>query len=75
MEGGKKRMQIHYDTKTDLLHIQLEEQKQEVVSKRHSDDVILEMGVGNRILGIQIADASKHLNLENVLPVKYNVSP
>ncbi|HEV8342385.1 MAG TPA: DUF2283 domain-containing protein [Candidatus Binatia bacterium] len=67
-------MQINYDTKTDLLYIQLDEQKQEVVSKRHSDGVVLEIGVGNRILGIQISNASKHLNLESILPVKYNVS-
>jgi uncharacterized protein YuzE len=68
-------MQIQYDTKTDLLYIRLDEQSQEVLHRRRSEGVILDFGVGNRIIGIEIAAASKHLNLESLLPVKYHVSP
>lgn len=67
-------MQILYNAKTDLLYIRLDERKQEVVNRRPSDDVILDIGEGNRIVGIEILDASKHLNLEGLLPVKYQVS-
>lgn len=68
-------MQILYNAKTDLLYIRLDERKQEVVNRRPSDDVVLDIGEGNRIVGIEILDASKHLNLKGLLPVKYQVSP
>jgi len=32
---------------------------------------VLDLGEDNRIVGIEILDASKHLNLERLLPVKY----
>ena len=38
-------------------------------------DIVLEIGADNRIVGIKILDASKHLNLADLLPVKYQVSP
>ena len=68
-------MQILYNAKTDLLYIRLDERKQEVVNRRPSEDIVLDIGEGNRIVGIEIIDASKHLNLESLLPVKYQVSP
>ncbi|MGH7792897.1 MAG: DUF2283 domain-containing protein [Thermodesulfobacteriota bacterium] len=48
-------------------------EKQRVVNKRVSDDVVLDIGEDERIVGIEILDASKHLNLEKLLPVKYEV--
>ena len=68
-------MQILYDAKTDLLYIRLDERKQAMVNRRPSEDIVLDIGEGNRIVGIEILDASKHLNLESLLPVKYQVSP
>lgn len=68
-------MQILYNAKTDLLYIRLDERKQDVVNRRPSEDIVLDIGEGNRIVGIEILDASKHLNLESLLPVKYRVSP
>ena len=68
-------MQILYNTRTDLLYIRLDEDKQEIVNRRPSEDIVLDIGKGNRIVGIEIMDASKHLNLESLLPVKYQVSP
>jgi uncharacterized protein YuzE len=35
----------------------------------------LDLGEDDRIVGIEILDASKHLNLERLLPVKYGTSP
>ncbi|HHT9133138.1 MAG TPA: DUF2283 domain-containing protein [Candidatus Tripitaka californicus] len=66
-------MQILYNDKTDLLYIRLDERKQQVINKRVTEDVVLDVGEGDRIIGIEILDASKHLNLEQLLPVKYNV--
>ena len=67
-------MQILYNAKTDLLYLRLDDRKQQLVNKRVSDDVVLDIGEDDRIVGIEILDASKHLNLERLLPVKYEVS-
>lgn len=74
MENGREKMQILYNAKKDLLYLRLDDRKQQVVNKRVSDDVVLDIGEDDRIVGIEILDASKHLNLERLLPVKYEVS-
>jgi uncharacterized protein YuzE len=67
-------MQIVYNDKTDLLYLRLDDRKQQVINKRLSDDIVVDMGDDDQIVGIEIMDASKHLNLEKLLPVKYEVS-
>ena len=66
-------MNILYNDKTDLLYIRLDDKKQEVRNRRVSNDIVLDIGKNNRIIGIEILDASKHVNLENLFPVKYKV--
>lgn len=68
-------MEILYNDKSDLLYIRLDDRKQVVVNRRLSEDIVLDVGDGDKIVGIEILDASKHLNLERLLPVKYKVSP
>jgi len=68
-------MQILYDTKTDLLYLRLDDRKQPVINKRLSEDIVLDIGEGDRIVGIEILDASRHLSLEKLLPVVYETSP
>ena len=69
-------MRILYNAKTDLLYMRLDDQKQQVVNRRPSENIVLDMGEGDRIVGIEILDASKHVNLENLLSVEYEaVSP
>jgi uncharacterized protein YuzE len=67
-------MQILYNAKTDLLYLRLDDRKQQVINKRLSEGIVLDLGEDSRIVGIEILDASKHLNLESLLPVKYEVS-
>ncbi len=67
-------MQILYNAKTDLLYIRLDDQKQQVLNKRVSEDIVVDLGENDKIVGIEILDASRHLNLQNLLPVKYEVS-
>lgn len=67
-------MQILYDAKTDLLYLRLDERKQQVINKRLAEDIVLDIGKDDRIVGIEILDASRHLHLESILPVKYEVS-
>lgn len=64
-------MNILYDDKKDLLYLRLDDRKQEVINKRVSEDVVLDIGEGDRIIGIEFLGASKHLNLERLLPVGY----
>jgi uncharacterized protein YuzE len=68
-------MQILYDVKADLLYLRLDDRKQQVINRRLSEDIVLDLVEDNRIVGIEILDASKHLNLERLLPVEYEVSP
>ncbi len=64
-------MNIMYNNKTDLLYLRLDDRKQPVVNKRVTDDVVLDIGENNIIIGVEIMDASKRVNLEHLLPVKY----
>ena len=68
-------MEILYNSKTDLLYLRLDDRKQDVLNKRISEEIVIDIGDGNRIVGIEILDASKNLNLERLLPLKYEVSP
>lgn len=67
-------MRVLYDDKSDLLYIRFDERTQEVINKRVSEDVVLDIGEGDRIIGIEIMDASKHIRLERLLPVEYQLS-
>ncbi len=67
-------MRILYNAKTDLRYLHLDDRKQQVINKRVSDNVVLNLGEDDRIVGIEILDASKHLNLKSLLPVRYRVS-
>ena len=65
-------MQILYNARTDLLYLRLDDRKQQVVNQRLSEDIVLDLGEDDRIVSIEILDASKRLNLERLLPVKYD---
>ncbi len=64
-------MQIHYDSKGDLLYIRLDEAAQDTMNRRVSEDIVLDIGENDRIVGIEILDASKRINLKALLPIEY----
>lgn len=64
-------MTIHYNSKTDLLYIRIEAATQEVINKRVTEDIVLDIGKDDKIVGIEILDASKHVNLQSLMPVEY----
>jgi len=68
-------MQILYNSKTDLLYIRLDDQGQPVINRRVSEDVVLDIGEGDRIVGIEVLDASRRVNLQQLLPVECRVPP
>ena len=67
-------MEILYNSKTDLLYLRLDDRKQEVLNKRISDDIVIDIGDDNRIVEIEIVDASQNLNLDRLLPLRSEVS-
>ena len=71
---GKGKMNILYNDKTDLLYIRLDDKKQDTINKRVSEDIVLDIGEDDKIVGIEILDASKHLRLEKLMPVNYETS-
>ena len=71
---GRIEVKISYDGKTDLLHPRFDERKQEVENTRVTDDVVLDLGAGGKIIGIEMLDASLHLDLERLLLVRYGAS-
>ncbi len=67
-------MQIIYNPKSDILYIRLDELKQDVINQRVSEDVVVDMGSENKIVGIEIMDASQRMNLKNIFPVEFQVA-
>lgn len=67
-------MNIVYNNKTDLLYMRIDDSKHEITNRRVSEDVVLDIGEDGKIVGIEIMDASKNINLKNILPVSYSVS-
>jgi len=62
-------MRIHYDSKTDLLYLRFDERTQKVTSKEVTEGIVFDIGSTGKIVGIEILDASKHVDLEKLLPV------
>lgn len=67
-------MNIIYNDKTDLLYIRLDDRKQDVINKRITENIVLDIGEGDKIVGIEILDASHHVMLDRLLPIKYELS-
>ena len=67
-------MNILYNDKTDLLYIRLDDRRQDVINRRVSEDIVLDIWENERVIGIEIIDASKHVNLDRLLPIRYEVS-
>lgn len=66
-------MKIYYNDKTDLLYIRFDDREQEVENKRVAEDIVLDMGEGEKLVGIEIMDASRHVKLEDILPTRYEI--
>lgn len=70
LEKDRKMLEFTYTKKTDLLYIRFDDKKQEVLNKQISDNIILDIGENERIIGIEVLDASKYINLKKILPAK-----
>ncbi len=64
-------MQIHYNEKTDLLYLRLDDKIQSVSNKRINEEIVLDLSEEGKIVGIEILDASRQVHLEKLLPVNF----
>ena len=64
-------MQITYDSRHDLLYLRFDQRQQDVVNQRLSDDIVLDIGEDNKIIGIEILSASHNVDLSKLLPITY----
>lgn len=71
LDSGRFDAQIIYNTTTDLLYIQIDDAPQSVLNQQLFDDVVVDIGEGEQIVGIETLDASKRLDLTKLLPVEY----
>ena len=67
-------MKIYYDDGTDLLYLRFDEREQQVQNRKVTDDIVLDIGENGKIVGIEILDASRHVNLQGLLPTHYQVT-
>ena len=66
-------MTIEYNSKTDLLYMRLDPKPQEVINRQVSEDIVLDIGKDDRIVGIEILDASTKVSLRDILPMDYEI--
>ena len=66
-------MHIAYDVKADALYIKLKEGEFHT-NRQVEPGIVLDIGQNNDLLGIEILDASTHLDLAQILPVEFATS-
>ena len=64
-------MQVIYDDKNDMLYLQFDDKKQDLTNERINDSIVLDIGADNKIVGMEILDASLNLDLNHLLPIQY----
>ena len=66
-------MKIEFDRKADLLYVRFDPRSQELTNRRVSQDVVLDVGQGEKIVGIEIMNASKKVDLAHLQPVNFEI--
>jgi uncharacterized protein YuzE len=66
-------MRIEYIQKADLLYVRFDPRPQDVTNRRVSDDIVLDVGDGERIVGLEILNASRNVDLEQLRSFKFQV--
>lgn len=63
-------MEIVYNHEFDRLYLRFDPRPQPVTNVRVRDDIVLDVGADDRIVGIEILDASRTIRLGSVLPIQ-----
>ena len=61
-------MKISYDPKVDAAYISFKKGPTQVTTIRVTEDVAIDLGPDEEVIGIEILDASKHLSLTKGSP-------
>lgn len=61
-------MKIRYDPQVDALYISFKKGPAQVTTVRLSEDIAVDFGPGEEMVGIEVLDASTHLGLERIRP-------
>jgi uncharacterized protein YuzE len=64
-------MTINYNSQTDLLYISLDQKAHTLTNRRVNEDVVLDIDEQGKIVGIEIMDASRNIQLDSILPVDF----
>jgi len=56
-------MKVKYDPKVDAAYISFKKRPVEVTTMRITEDIAVDFGPAEEIVGIEVLDASKHLEL------------
>ncbi len=63
-------MKITYDTQNDLLYIRFDINAQRVNNVIVNEHIILDISADNKLVGMEILDASEAIALEQLFPIK-----
>ncbi len=61
-------MKVHYDPEVDALYISFKKGRTQVTTIRLSEDVAVDIGPGEELAGIEVLDASHHLDIDRSKP-------
>ena len=61
-------MKIKYDPKVDAAYISFKDTHVQVMTMRLTKDIAIDFGPHEEIVGIEILDASEHLNIKREKP-------
>lgn len=67
-------MKVSYDSRRDLLYLQLDDSALAVRNEDLSDGIVLDVDEDGRVAGIEILGASHLVNLARLLPVEYSTA-
>lgn len=61
-------MKVQYDSEVDALYISFKKGLTQVTTIRLSEDIAMDIGPGEQLAGIEILDASSHLDINRNKP-------
>ncbi|MBP8106674.1 MAG: DUF2283 domain-containing protein [Caldilineaceae bacterium] len=64
---AKRSELLSYDPAKNLLYLRLDERTQPVINRRLDEDIVLDLGSDEQIVGIEILDASNRVDLGRIL--------
>jgi uncharacterized protein YuzE len=61
-------MKLRYDPEVDALYISFKQELAQMITIRLNEDVAVDLGLGEEVVGIEVLDASERLNIDCKAP-------